>query len=269
MGRPNMMWRAKIDELQHCKEESGCFDLCGIDQNCLDCRRECLDKNQGKGKKMGQKCNQACSLLGSCPKPSAFTEECKTCKKTCKTTILAPCEETCGKFCTIHSKQNDKKKCKECTLKNCTPNGKEIMARERGLMKKSLHEALQTCYETSKCEDKCSANKTCMDCKKSCWGSERPKGRGAAKRCNKKCKKENQCPKNNPWKLRKGCVKCRKGCKKSILKPCHKACGEFCWVKSKSYDVEKCVSCTSEKCVGVDVDGELEDGPSDFSMKSV
>merc|ERR1712198_135233 len=85
----------------------------------------------------------------------------------------------------------------------------------------------------------------------------------------KSVRKRTSAQKNNPWKLRKGCVKCRKGCKKSILKPCHKACGEFCWVKSKSYDVEKCVSCTSEKCVGVDVDGELEDGSSDFSMKSV
>merc|ERR1712178_52769 len=208
-------------QMKSCFEKNSCLDLCGIDAACVECKESCSETGK-KGRRGQRKCKKQCIKSGKCPKPSTFTEECTTCKHTCR----------------VSFKQ------------------------QKGQIKKTLREELLKCFEEEECDEACNISEECSTCRQGCFSTEKANGKRAWKQCKKSCQTSNACPKFSlkQRKSNKACGKCRKGCKKTVLRPCHKACGKLCWLKSKDYNLEKCQVCTKEKCLGVadEMDDESE-----------
>merc|ERR1712168_1640709 len=129
----------------------------------------------------------------------------------------------------------------------------------RKMIKTALRNALQNCYKTANCAEHCNWSAGCVRCKNACAVKTNGQHFGAYRECKRVCKSSGQCPKRNPFKKNRKCRKCKKGCKKTVLKPCHKACGQFCWRRQPSYNVEQCKVCTTEHCAGVDIEDVMEE----------
>merc|ERR1712071_160416 len=94
----------------------------------------------------------------------------------------------------------NKKKCNQCTTKNCVEGGEEILKRQRCIMKKSLHETLQACFEKSNCDQKCFANADCGKCK-NLLGRRETKGSRRRKAVQPKVQKAKEVPQKESFEV--------------------------------------------------------------------